>query len=166
MNLLIAWLIYWGLTAATGFAVSQPQVGGVLPQSAAEAAGLKPGDMITAIDGVKIERWGQVPDIVGESGGKTMQVAKIDYEKCNQCRNGAVVNRFSPKAKPDRIAALCNRSCMCALEERDALSKSFENKFRTSPIWSIGGSDQGVDHSDEQANVLGGAFSKTGKRGH
>ena len=74
MNLLIAWLIYWGLTAATGLAVSQPQVGGILPQSAAEAAGLKPGDMITAIDGVKIERWNQVPDIVGASGGKTMQV--------------------------------------------------------------------------------------------
>ena len=74
MNLLIAWLIYWGLTAGMGLAVTQPQIGGVLPQSAAEAAGLQPGDMITAIDGVKIERWSQVPEIVGESGGKTMQV--------------------------------------------------------------------------------------------
>ena len=74
MNLFIAWLIYWGLTAGMGLAVSQPQIGGVLPQSAAEAAGLQPGDMITAIDGVKIERWSQVPEIVGESGGKTMQV--------------------------------------------------------------------------------------------
>ncbi len=74
MNLLIAWLIYWGLTAGMGLAVTQPQIGGILPQSAAEAAGLQPGDMITAIDGVKIERWSQVPEIVGESGGKTMQV--------------------------------------------------------------------------------------------
>ena len=98
--------------------------------------------------------------------GKTFTVGKVDYKKCVICQNGAVVNRFSATARPDRIAALCNRSCMCALEERNALSKGFENKFRTSPIWSIGGSEQGVDHSDEQANVLGGAFSKTGKRGH
>ncbi|MBQ4616326.1 MAG: RIP metalloprotease RseP [Mailhella sp.] len=74
MNLFIAWLIYWGLTASMGLAVTQPQVGGILQNSAAEAAGLRPGDLITAIDGVKIERWGQVPEIVGESGGKTMQV--------------------------------------------------------------------------------------------
>lgn len=97
--------------------------------------------------------------------GKTFVVGKIDYKKCVLCQNGAVANRFSASARPDRIAALCNRSCMVGLEEREALSKGFENKFRTSPIWSIGG-EEGVDRSDEQANVLGGVFSKTGKRGH
>ncbi|MBQ8172616.1 MAG: RIP metalloprotease RseP [Mailhella sp.] len=74
MNLLIAWLIYWGLPASMGMAVSQPQVGGILPSSAAEAAGLQPGDMIRAIDGVKVDSWGQVPDIVGASGGKSLLV--------------------------------------------------------------------------------------------
>jgi len=96
--------------------------------------------------------------------GKTFVVGKIDYEKCNACRNGAVPNRFSPDAKPDRIPALCNRSCMCALEERAALSKKFANPFRTAEPWSIGGGES--DRSDEQANVLGGAFSKSGDRGH
>jgi ferredoxin len=96
--------------------------------------------------------------------GKKFTVAKIDYEICKKCRNGAQMNRFSSSAKPDRIAALCNRSCMCSLEERELLSKPFANPFRTSEAWSIGGGEQ--DHSDEQANVLGGAFSKSGKRGH
>jgi hypothetical protein len=55
---------------------------------------------------------------------------------------------------------------MVGLEERNALTKGFENKFRNREIWSIGGNLQGLDRSDEQNNVLGGSFSKTGKRGH
>ena len=98
--------------------------------------------------------------------GKRFTVGKIDYEKCKICQNGAVINRFSAKSVPDRIAALCNRSCMCALEERNALENKFANPFRTGDVWSIGGTTQGVDNSDEKANVLGGAFSKSGNRGH
>ena len=96
--------------------------------------------------------------------GKVFTVAKIDYDKCKICENGACVNRFEASATPDRIAALCNRTCLCGLEERDVLSKGFENSFRQGDIWSIGSGS--VDHSDEQANVLGGAFSKSGNRGH
>ncbi|MBR7164755.1 MAG: 4Fe-4S binding protein [Clostridia bacterium] len=97
--------------------------------------------------------------------GKTFTVAKIDYEICNRCQNGAIVNRFSSDCAPDRIAALCNRSCMCGLEVRGALSKTFQNAFRKNEAWRIGGNET-VDRSDEQANVLGGVFSKSGKRGH
>ena len=98
--------------------------------------------------------------------GKKFVVGKIDYYICKNCENGACVNRFSATSKPDRIAALCNRTCMCGLEERNALDNKFENKFRTKEAWSIGKSQAAVDHSDERANVLGGAFSKSGKRGH
>ncbi len=98
--------------------------------------------------------------------GKTFTVGKIDYNKCKNCQNGAVINRFSENSAPDRIAALCNRSCMCSLEERGAITNAFANPFRTSEIWSIGGTDQTTDRSDEKANVLGGAFSKSGNRGH
>lgn len=97
--------------------------------------------------------------------GKVFQVGKVDYEKCKRCKNGAVANRFSDRSSPDRIAALCNRTCMCTLEERGALTNTFANPFRTSETWSIG-ENNGLDRSDEQANVLGGAFSKTGNRGH
>jgi len=93
-------------------------------------------------------------------------VGKIDFEKCKVCENGAVINRFSADLTPDRIAALCNRTCLCALEERGVLTNTFQNPFRTSKEWSIGSETVTVDRSDEQANVLGGAFSKSGKRGH
>ncbi len=74
MNLLIAWLVYWGLTAVMGMAIALPQVGGILQDSAAMQVGLRPGDLITAIDGVDVDRWIQVPEIVGASGGKTLTV--------------------------------------------------------------------------------------------
>ena len=98
--------------------------------------------------------------------GKTFVVGKIDYNKCKNCENGAVINRFSSDSKPDRIAAVCNRTCMCGLEDRKVLENNFENKFRKRETWVIGKNNDEVDHSDEQANVLGGSFSKSGKRGH
>ena len=98
--------------------------------------------------------------------GKKFTVGKIDYAKCKVCENGAVANRFSDGSAPDRIAALCNRTCMCHLEENEKLKNTFKNAFRTSEIWKIGESTTSIDRSDEQANVLGGAFSKSGKRGH
>jgi epoxyqueuosine reductase QueG len=98
--------------------------------------------------------------------GKTFTVGKINYEICKTCQNGAVANRFSANSVPDRIAALCNRSCMCSLEQRDALSNRFENPCRTSQVWSIGNATYSADTSSEKANVLGGVFSKSGNRGH
>lgn len=95
--------------------------------------------------------------------GKVMKVAKIDYEKCRQCKNGAVKNRFSAAARPDRVAAVCNRTCMVCLEEQKRVSNLFEKQFRAAPAWSVGGRE-GEDR--DAANVLGGAFSKTGNRGN
>lgn len=97
--------------------------------------------------------------------GQSFTVGKIDLEKCKNCQNGAVANRFNADSAPDRIAALCNRTCMCTLEQRNALENKFANAFRTGEVWQIGG-NRVIDRSDEQANVLGGSFSKSGNRGH
>ncbi len=96
--------------------------------------------------------------------GKTMKIAKIDYEKCKICKNGAVKNRFSDKARPDRVAAVCNRTCMICLEKKQAVTNLFEKEFRHSEEWSIGASNAAEDR--DAANVLGGSFSKTGDRGN
>ena len=93
--------------------------------------------------------------------GKVMKVAKIDYSVCKQCKNGAVKSRFSDAAKPDRIAAVCNRTCMVCLEEKKRIGSLFENGFRNSEAWSIGGKSD-KDGSDK-TNLLGGVFSKNGK---
>lgn len=67
--------------------------------------------------------------------GKTMKIAKIDYNKCKKCPNGAVPNRLSPMGKPDRIAALCNRTCICHLEKNNLVGNVFENSFRQREAW-------------------------------
>jgi hypothetical protein len=97
--------------------------------------------------------------------GKKMTVASINYDVCNSCKNGACVNRLSPIAKPDRIAALCNRTCLCHLDELGAVSNRFENSFRQREAWSVGATNAPVSRNTEVANVLGGSFSKDGNRG-
>ena len=66
------------------------------------------------------------------------QVVKINYNKCKTCKNGACVNRLNPDSKPDRIAALCNRTCLCELEENKVIGNTFENSFRQTELWAIG----------------------------
>lgn len=69
--------------------------------------------------------------------GKRMEIGVVDYELCKACQNGAVKNRFSAACTPDRIAALCNRTCMCHLEETGLVENRFENSFRRSPVWAL-----------------------------
>ena len=97
--------------------------------------------------------------------GKQMTVARIDYDKCRACKNGAVANRFGSSLKPDRIAAICNRTCMCHLEEEKLVGNLFENRFRTEEPWTIGSSGRSPeDRNTESNNVLGGCFSVDGDR--
>jgi epoxyqueuosine reductase len=69
--------------------------------------------------------------------GKTMHIGKIDYDKCRVCKNGACANRYHSAGKPDRLGALCNRSCVNALELRDATTDSFEQPFRKRDPWGL-----------------------------
>lgn len=97
--------------------------------------------------------------------GKKMNVATIDYELCKICKNGACENRMKKGAKPDRLAALCNRTCLCHLEENKLIDNQFERPFRKREAWSIT-SGLGVEkRNTDAANVLGGSFSKDGDRG-
>jgi len=70
--------------------------------------------------------------------GKKMKVAEIDYDKCRACKNGARPNRYHPAGKPDRIAAVCVRSCVDFLERSERVSNRFATPFRTRKPWQIG----------------------------
>ncbi len=98
--------------------------------------------------------------------GKKMEIAVVDYEKCKICKNGAIPNRFTSAGAPDRVAALCNRTCMCHLEEYSLIENLFESPFRKNEAWAIDEKGMSVSRNTDAANVLGGAFSSDGKRGH
>jgi len=96
--------------------------------------------------------------------GKKMTVAKIDYDLCKRCKNGALPSRFGTSCKPDRVAALCNRTCLCHLEEKKATENQFENSFRQRETWALDAIGRYAERNTEEANVLGGSFSKDGDR--
>ena len=66
----------------------------------------------------------------------------------------------------ETIAALCNRTCLCHLEEKDALGNKFENAFRQREAWVVDAKGHIASRDTESANVLGGQFSKDGDRGN
>ena len=71
-NLLLAFLLYWGVAATAGMAVPLPQIGTVLPGGAAAEAGMLPGDTVLDIDGTPLAEWNQIPEMVGASEGRSM----------------------------------------------------------------------------------------------
>ncbi|MCP4645565.1 MAG: epoxyqueuosine reductase [bacterium] len=69
--------------------------------------------------------------------GMTMPVAEVDLDTCRSCKNGALKNRLHPSGRPDRIGALCTRTCIHHIEEEGLVGNRFANTFRQRPAWRI-----------------------------
>lgn len=73
-NMIFAILVYGAVFMTVGQPTTRPIVGQVLPQSAAEEAGLKSGDRFVSIDGKAITRFEQVRQLTQLSIDRVMQV--------------------------------------------------------------------------------------------
>lgn len=71
--------------------------------------------------------------------GRSMTVAQIDLGVCASCRNGAMPNRQHPSGKPDRLAAVCVRTCVDFLERSGRIENRFSSNFRRREPWVVGG---------------------------
>lgn len=69
--------------------------------------------------------------------GKRMTIADIDCGKCASCKNGAKPNRYHPAGKPDRLAAVCVRTCVDLLEKSGRLTNPFHSEFRKREPWTV-----------------------------
>ncbi len=69
--------------------------------------------------------------------GRQFTVAGIDYALCRRCQNGAQPNPYHPAGRPDRLAAVCLRTCMTALEASGKLQTQFATPFRVRPAWGF-----------------------------
>ncbi|GAB1716087.1 MAG: site-2 protease, Metallo peptidase, MEROPS family M50B [Nitrobacter sp.] len=74
-NFILAIFIFAGLFTIVGKPSTSARVDGVQAGSAAEAAGFKPGDLVTAINGSKIDSFSDMQRIVGTSAGETLTFA-------------------------------------------------------------------------------------------
>ncbi len=62
-NVIFAWALIY-CTQVAGVPVLKPEIGKVLPNSPAEEAGLKPKDVIIAIDGKSVTSWSEMAKII------------------------------------------------------------------------------------------------------
>lgn len=74
-NFILAIVIFTGLFTFFGKPSATPRVDTVQAGSAAEAAGFKPGDIVIAINGSKIDSFSEMQRIVGTSAGETLTFA-------------------------------------------------------------------------------------------
>lgn len=80
--------------------------------------------------------------------GREFVVASVSYDRCRRCQNGAQPNRYHSSGKPDRLAALCVRSCLAVLDEAGRLRRKFEHPFRREDYWAIDALGQVVTPTD------------------
>jgi regulator of sigma E protease len=91
-NFILAIAIFAGIFMLYGKQTTSARVDTVQTASAAEAAGFKPGDLVTAIDGGKIDSFADMQRIVSISAGETLTI-EVD-------RGGAhVVLKATPQLK-------------------------------------------------------------------
>ena len=73
-NFILSIVIFASVFAFVGIPANEPRVGQVQAGSAAEKAGIKSGDLIAAIDGAKIETFGDIVKSVSFRGGELLNV--------------------------------------------------------------------------------------------
>jgi regulator of sigma E protease len=73
-NLLLAWIICWGIMWANGRTLIPPVIGEILPHSAAAESPLQTGDTIISLNGISISRFGDIPPIVQRSQGNEISI--------------------------------------------------------------------------------------------
>ncbi len=76
-NFLLAWFIFWGLAYSQGVQEMLPVIGQVTNSSAAEEAGIVPGDRIVEIDGQPIEVWDDLVERIEANQGNPMLVTVV-----------------------------------------------------------------------------------------
>lgn len=74
VNFVLALLILAGFALAFGEVRTAPVVGGLAPGGAAAAAGLRPGDRLTAIDGHAVDSFGDIGRAVLLRGGERVTI--------------------------------------------------------------------------------------------
>ena len=74
-NILLAVLIFFGIFWASGTFIMKPSIGSVRAGSPAAAAGLMKGDLITVINGIQINSWDEMAEIINASEGHTLSLS-------------------------------------------------------------------------------------------
>ncbi len=100
-NFVLAVIIFAGLFMTVGQRITPADISAVVPGSAAEAAGMMPGDMVLSIDGRAIGRFEDLQEVVRESAGVQLRMVVL--------RDGAEVELVVTPRKVEREDRFGNR---------------------------------------------------------
>lgn len=73
-NIMLAAFLYILGFALFGLAQTTTEVGAVTPDSPAAEAGIRSGDRILAVDGVQVQEWDELSELIQKSGEKTTEI--------------------------------------------------------------------------------------------
>ncbi len=73
-NFLLAQMIFFFIFLFYGNPVLLPEIGSVKPDSPAQAAGIKPGDVLVSVNGKDVKTWDDVSNYIGSSDGKDIRL--------------------------------------------------------------------------------------------
>jgi regulator of sigma E protease len=73
-NILLAVIIFFVIAWSTGLLVLKPTIGTVKEGSPAQAAGLRKGDLVVAVDGIAVANWEEMADKISHSSGRPIHL--------------------------------------------------------------------------------------------
>mgnify|MGYP001061450968 CR=1 FL=1 len=94
-NILLAWLLCWGLAYVKGEADILPDIGGIEADSPAAAAGLRAGDTVLSINGAPVPDWNVLSERITGSQGTplTMVVTRDGVERAVTVKPRSVMRK-------------------------------------------------------------------------
>ena len=119
-NFILAIVIFAGMFMIVGKQTTSARVDAVQPDSAAAAAGFKPGDLVLAIDGEKIDSFADMQRIVSVSAGETLDDRGRARRRARHAQGDARAQGAQGQFRQCAPASACSAS---AVRWRPAISR-------------------------------------------
>lgn len=105
MNIILAYVLIAGILFSSGIQspVKDAQLGSVVPNRPAAQAGLREGDIITAIDGQKIDTWNEFASEIKTANGKVLQ---INYLRNGIAGTASVIPEYDKAAQQSMVGVV------------------------------------------------------------
>jgi regulator of sigma E protease len=151
-NFILAIVIFAAIFAIYGRQTTTARVDAVQPDSAAAAAGLKPGDLVLAIDGRPVESFSDMQRIVSANAGRTLQF-KID-------RGGTPITLTATPALKEGKDGFGNNTCQAVLGVSRSMAPGDIKTEQVNPVRAIGlGAKETWFIIDRTFSYIGGLFA-------
>ena len=151
-NFILAIVIFAAIFAIYGRQTTTARVDAVQPDSAAAAAGLKPGDVVLAIDGRPVESFSDMQRIVSANAGRTLQL-KID-------RGGAPITLTATPALKEGKDGFGNNTCQAVLGVSRSMAPGDIKTEQVDPVRAVWlGAKETWFIIDRTFSYIGGLFA-------